>query len=216
MTPDPKPLDLVVRDASLKRRDEQKTRLREQIFRAAAELLVEDGYAAFSLRKLAARIGYSPTTIYRYYRDKDALVLAVCDEGFSLFGQALHRAAAAETDPFAQLGAIGRAYVRFGFENPTHYRVMFMQRSDFWSAVSPDAIDAKLDSYQLLLDTVSRLIASGRTPFETAQADDVACTLWAQMHGIVTLGLTMPFIEPGDVEQMTRIALDIQGRGLAR
>jgi AcrR family transcriptional regulator len=49
---------------------------------AAGALFLEQGYERFSLRKVAERIGYSPTTIYLYFRDKDDLLFTVVDEGF--------------------------------------------------------------------------------------------------------------------------------------
>ncbi|MEZ4653646.1 MAG: helix-turn-helix domain-containing protein [Candidatus Eisenbacteria bacterium] len=36
----------------------------------AAALLLENGYAGFSMRRLAERIGYSVMTIYRYFENK--------------------------------------------------------------------------------------------------------------------------------------------------
>ena len=201
-----------VRQGSVDRREHEKDALRATIFRAAADLLVEQGYTAFSLRKLAARIGYSATTIYRYFRDKDELVMAVMDEGFHAFGQQLHAAVYGATDPFDQLEALGRAYVRFGFASPMFYRVMFMQRCDVWEKLSDSEMHDKLGSYQLLVATVQRCIDSGRMP--VTEVEGLACTLWAHMHGIVSLGLTMPFLEPADVERMTDHSSAMMRQGL--
>jgi AcrR family transcriptional regulator len=49
-------------------------RYRQAILTAAGALFLEQGYERFSLRKVAERIGYSPTTIYPYFRDKDDLL----------------------------------------------------------------------------------------------------------------------------------------------
>lgn len=211
----PKPtLAEQVRLGSVERREHEKDALRSMIFRAAADLLVEHGYADFSLRKLAARIGYSATTIYRYFRDKDELILAVIDESFAVFGKQLHAAVYGKSDPFDQLEALGRAYVKFGFEYPIHYRVMFMERCDVWEKLSDAEMHDKLGSYQLLVATVQRCIDSGRTP--VTEAEGLACTLWAHMHGIVSLGLTMPFLEPADVEQMIDHSSAMMRQGLTK
>ena len=84
-----------LRQAIRHRRDQEKQELRQAILTAAGELFLEQGYERFSLRKVAERIGYSPTTIYLYFRDKDDLLFTVVDEGFVRFGQQL--AAAAES-----------------------------------------------------------------------------------------------------------------------
>lgn len=75
--------------SSLQRREQQKENLRGAILAAAGELFLEQGYEAFSMRQVAERIGYSATTIYRYYEDKDDLLFAIVHEGFTEFQRAL-------------------------------------------------------------------------------------------------------------------------------
>src|SRR5436190_19184209 len=108
------------------RQNQEKLELRQAILREAGKLFLEQGYNHFSLRRVAERIGYSPTTIYLYFRDKDDLLFTVVDEGFARFGQQLAAAASTE-DPWERLIALGRAYVSFGLQNPVYYQLMFMQ-----------------------------------------------------------------------------------------
>jgi AcrR family transcriptional regulator len=62
------------------RRARQKSSLRRQILDAARQMFAEEGYERVSMRRLAARIEYSPTAIYLYFKDKDELFRAICDE----------------------------------------------------------------------------------------------------------------------------------------
>ena len=78
--------------ASRRRRETQKQELRQAILEAASSLFLEQGYEGFSLRQVAERIGYTPTTIYLYFADKDALLFALLDDAFDRFGAALHHA----------------------------------------------------------------------------------------------------------------------------
>src|SRR5262245_54863454 len=82
-----------VRQASRARREQQKESLGRIILDAAGELFLEQGYEGFSMRRVAERIGYSATTIYRYYEDKDDFLFAVVNEGFSEFARKLTEAA---------------------------------------------------------------------------------------------------------------------------
>src|SRR5260221_2882801 len=120
-----------LRQAIRHRQDQEKQELRHAILTAAGELFLEHGYERFSLRKVAERIGYSPTTIYLYFRDKDDLLFTVVDEGFGRFGQQLEAAAASTQEPWARLIAHGRALLAFGLHQPVYYQLMFMQRTDF-------------------------------------------------------------------------------------
>jgi AcrR family transcriptional regulator len=209
----PRTTDLAVREASARRRELEKEELRETILRAAADLLVEESYELFSLRRLAARIGYSATTVYRYFEDKDQLVFAVLERGFSEFGQRMHQAAAQSYDPMEQLAAQGRTYVRFGLEHPVFYKLMFMTRADYWQKMPPEAFDSKMDSFGLLQRTVAAGMDGGQ--FRPGNPELVAVALWSQMHGIVSLALTMPMMTPEHVAGATEVAIRNMREGLA-
>ena len=62
------------------KRVKQKEEVRQEIIDAAMDLFLNDGYESFSIRKLAEKIEYSPTTIYLYFKDKDDLLYTVSEE----------------------------------------------------------------------------------------------------------------------------------------
>lgn len=57
-----------------KRRENEIEDMKNRIIRAAGELITEGGYEEASIRKIADKIDYSPTTIYIYYKDKAAII----------------------------------------------------------------------------------------------------------------------------------------------
>ena len=64
------------------RREREREEVRGKILDAARELFVAEGYAAVTMRKIAAAIEYSPTAIYLHFRDKEAVINAICDTDF--------------------------------------------------------------------------------------------------------------------------------------
>jgi len=120
------------KNASRQRREQERLELRDLILKAAGQEFLEKGYDTFSLRHVAERIGYTPTTIYLHFRNKDDLLLATVQEGFEAFDRQMEQTAAAHADPLKRIEALGRAYIEFGLQNPALYRLMFMQRSDFY------------------------------------------------------------------------------------
>src|SRR6188474_214542 len=104
----PRNADERVRDASRTRRESARASARQAILRAASELLTAEGYEALSLRRVAESAGYTATTIYRHFPDKDALLYAVTEEGFRLLTSRL-ASAGGELDPFASLEAVALA-----------------------------------------------------------------------------------------------------------
>ena len=176
-----------IKRASKQRRAQHKAQLRLEILDAARSLFQEHGYEQFSMRQVAERIGYSPTTIYLHFRDKDDLLFHICIEGFRRFGTALQRAYDSTSDAVDRLIRLGRAYLEFGLANPLDYRVMFMLRPEFSRRQPPPGIERPLDSFGLLVSGVEHAIqADALPPREPLQH---AGALWAMVHGIVALRL---------------------------
>ncbi|MGH7630055.1 MAG: TetR/AcrR family transcriptional regulator [Gemmatimonadales bacterium] len=203
-----------VRQASRTRREAARSSVREALLRAAGELLLEAGYDAFSLRKVAERVGYTATTIYRHFADKDALLYAVTDEGFRLFAARLRGAGAGVPDPFDSLEAMGRAYIDFGLEHPVYYRVMFMERPDMLWRRSADRPGSRMESFGVLRAAVEAAVATGRT----VEADVLAISnaLWAQTHGAVALALSMPHMPARQARAFGTLGVGAIVRGLQR
>lgn len=203
-----------IRSNSADRRNRAKEDTKRAILEAATALFEQRGYEGFSLRQVAEGIGYTATTIYLYFKDKDELLLAVCAEGFAGFGAALQQAANSTTDPASRIREIGRAYVNFGLTHPVHYRVMFMQTPDFvLSAANQPREDT--NSYQIFLDAVTSAMRAGVIPV----ADPLETTnlLWAGVHGLVALSLSsrgvVPKWDEESVKRMFEMQHDLLERG---
>jgi AcrR family transcriptional regulator len=183
-----------VRAASRERRVVQKQELREVILQAASDLFLERGYDGFSLRAVAELIGYSATTIYLHFKDKDELLFAVVDEGFRTFTAALAAAAGSVAEPAARIQAIGQAYVDFGLSHPAHYQLMFMQRPDFLLSYRPGECEPRIHGFGVLQGAVRQAIDAGAVPGGDAEAYSDA--LWAMVHGVVALAISIPVFDP--------------------
>jgi AcrR family transcriptional regulator len=51
--------------------------------RPAKELFLRDGYEATTIRRIADVVGVSAPALYLYFKDKDAIMLALCDQTFA-------------------------------------------------------------------------------------------------------------------------------------
>jgi AcrR family transcriptional regulator len=189
-----------LRTAMRRRQEQEKQELRQTILSAAAGLFLEHGYERFSLRQVAERIGYSPTTIYLYFRNKEDLLFTVVEEGFVRFGKQLEAALIGVDDPWEQVGALGRAYITFGVENPAYYQMMFVQRTDFlWQSQEGES-QPRLAAFQILRQTVQRAIDAN--VLRAGNADDYSDLLWAVTHGIVSLAISFPVFDTARVQRL--------------
>jgi AcrR family transcriptional regulator len=203
-----------VRQASRQRREQEKQELRQLILKTAAELFVERGYENFSLRQVAERIGYSATTIYLYFKDKDDLLFTLVDDAFARFTQDITAAAASTDDPAERLIALGRAYIAFGLDNPVYYQLMFMQRSDFLMGYRAGEDQPRRASLLGLQHAVQEAIDAG--VLRPGDAVTYGDTLWALVHGIVALAISIPFLDPVRVQRAADMALEMIYEGLRR
>jgi AcrR family transcriptional regulator len=179
------------------RRARQKKFLRQEILNAAGELFVNEGYENVSMRRIADRIEYSPTTIYLYFKDKAELLDQVCQETFSRLSRALARNEAHPGDSIDRLKRGLLIYIQFGIENPHHYRATFMVSWPEAHAEKHHRPDAPgMQAFDFLRRAVQDCIRSGKLPTK-ADAELVSQTLWAGVHGVTSLLITckyFPFV----------------------
>lgn len=167
------------------RKERQKEELRAKILQIAKDLFIERGYQETSIRTIADRIEYSPTTIYLYFKDKDDIFYALHQEGFMLLNQYFQPLQFVE-DPFERLKAICRAYVKFALENKEFYDLMFISRVPMNSLKEDcEEWDEGMNSFQALVGTVSQCIEKGY--FKGMEAETLSFTLWAMVHGVCSL-----------------------------
>lgn len=97
---------------------EIEVRGRERVVRKARELFLAQGYAAVSMQQIADAVGVNKATLYHYFRDKQALFIAVMVEQGKQMNAAVGAALAAGTSLPEQLQSVTQT-------------ILDMQHSDF-------------------------------------------------------------------------------------
>ncbi len=202
------------------RRVRERKELRGKILDAARELFVEEGYAAVTMRKIAAAIEYSPTAIYLHFRDKEAVINAICDTDFLKLATRFRKIAEV-ADPIERLRASGLAYADFALRHPNHYRLMFMTphppHSPEESVIEVGNRDQ--DAYAFVLWTAGEAIAQGRLRPELDDAELVAQIVWSAIHGWVSLRMTKcnePWVDWRPQKRSIEAVIDVSIRGILR
>ncbi len=93
---------------------------------AARELFVAEGYGSVSMRKIADKIDYSPTTIYLYFTDKSDLLHQICEQTFANLAQNIKSIQQLSDNPLEKLRSGLREYVHFGLKHPSQYEIVFI------------------------------------------------------------------------------------------
>ncbi len=140
---------------------------RRELLRAAADCLVERGYAGTSVREICRRAGVSPGLLTHYFPGKTALIAEVYrDVADALAADLAAAVDAAGPDPAERL----RAFIRASFRPPTLSRDIIALWLVFWTLSLTDTAVADLhrQDYARYRDTLVALIgdvaaARGRT-----------------------------------------------------
>lgn len=158
---------------------------RERLCKAAERLFAERGAEAVTMRQLAAELGVSPMTPYRYFADKEAILAAVRSHAFDRFAQALECAYAVEGSSRAKGAAVGDAYMDFAFDHPQTYKLMFdLNQPD--EDRYPELVAARTRAGETMTRYVKDLVAEGVL---AGDPDEIGRMFWAAAHGSVVLEL---------------------------
>ena len=168
---------------------------REELCAVAERLFAEHGYGGVTLRALAAELGVSPMTPYRYFRDKDDIFAAVRTAGVRRFADAQERAVAAAIDPEKRLRALARAYFEFARSAPHAYRIMFEMNPLGRGEQYPTLHAEQLRAWAPLRDAVAQAVRAGVL---RGDAEHLAHVFWAGLHGIVSLDLAGTYAVLGE------------------
>lgn len=165
------------------RKERQRRAVAEGILAAARAIAAGEGWPSVTIRKIAARIEYSPPAIYEYFDSKEAILLALMRRGYAEQLAAVERAVRAAGGPEDALIGLGRAYLDFASGAPDLYQVMYNL-----GGVSLPAAEARREGVKIgavvgaVIEAILR--QNGRAP------DDIegkVTLLWGTMHGLAAL-----------------------------
>lgn len=172
------------------RRAREKEQLRRQILVAARELFVNEGYENVSMRKIANKIEYSPTTIYLYFKDKADLLDSVCQETLLNLLNTLEQLKRDKSDPLETLRKSGRAYVEFGLKYPQDYKLTFVIRPQFQKGLGLEEGSVGETVFNYLREMVSECIQQKK--FRQMDVETTGQVLWSAVHGVTLLLIDFP------------------------
>lgn len=181
--------------ASRNRLQSDKENLRQEIMDAAREMFVAEGYQNVSMRKLADKIGYSATTIYLYFRDKNDLLHQICEQTFARLAQnikAIHRLS---DNPLEKLRSGLREYIHFGLKHPTQYEIVFITPLPIKAEVGFEETNGRV-AFDTLRTVVTECVSANLLKHNDVEL--ISQTLWAGIHGVTALLIQhggFPFVE---------------------
>ncbi|MBA3713548.1 MAG: TetR/AcrR family transcriptional regulator [Pyrinomonadaceae bacterium] len=175
------------------RREKQREELRQEILDAARTLFIREGYENVSMRKVAEKIEYSPTTIYLYFKSKAELLNCLCEETFAKLGARLEALAKDSPDPVEGLRKGLRVYIEFGLKNPSHYTVTFINHPLHHEGLGEEfAYEGSMGhkAFSYLSAAVGECVRQKK--FRRVDVEATSQATWAAVHGLTSLLIVHP------------------------
>jgi AcrR family transcriptional regulator len=175
--------------------------LAESLLDAVDEIASQFGIEAVTLRACAKRVGVSPSSAFRHYADKRALLTAFATRAIDQLAEEMERAKqqalAKGEDAFR---AVGLAYVTFGLDKPAFFRAMwreetiYAQDSDYLAAAERLAGYLKEGFVDTILDE------------DPAEFSPLELLAWSSVHGLADLFVDGPVARNKSRDEKIEIA----------
>ncbi len=197
------------------KRAKHKEAFRREILDSAREIFINDGYDGFSMRKLAEKIDYSPTTIYLYFRNKDDLLFAICEEFFAHFLAELNRIRSVSPDPVETLHQAFFYFINFGLKNPDQYKLIFFTKSVYGTREELFEKESMArNTYFVFKEIVQDCISAGK--LREIEVDVIVDTLTVVSHGVVAKNIYCANFLKERSDRVAHTLIDVLWRGLQK
>ncbi|WP_177177324.1 TetR/AcrR family transcriptional regulator [Bacillus sp. MUM 116] len=184
------------------------------IIEAAVQLFLTEGYENVSMRKIAQKIDYSPTAIYKYFANKEEILLQLLMHGYAIFLNSLKsgvaKSGAKEADE--KLKASLHAYINFGLSHPDYYRLIFIENLHQLQKMMTQE-DDRVRGFILLTELVTEAMNAGGLKKNDVQL--VSQSLWSSLHGVTSILITFPDFSWHDQEEFVSFQVDAMMKGLS-
>lgn len=156
---------------------------RPRVRAAALKLIASEGFAAVSMRRIAAEVGVQAGALYNYTPDKQTLLFDIMQEHLS---DLLTKLAAMPVldDPVAALERFTRHHIRYHSERPDEVFIAYMELRNLTDE-NFARIEALRGAYEDQLETILR-VGQGRGVFDVPDAKITTLAVIAMLTGVNT------------------------------
>lgn len=158
--------------------------IKDMVFKAAENIVAEDGFSALKVREIAMEIGYTVGSIYMVFDNMADLIMQLKGRTLDEISQKLAQVNQ-NTAPEQQLIALAKAYLSFAQQNFNRWSMIFENHLTANEA-TPDWYQQKVDTIFARIENLFQQLAPQATP---AQHKNAAHALWCGVHGVCILSL---------------------------
>jgi AcrR family transcriptional regulator len=194
-----------------RRSDHSREELAEMIVAQGHRHMAEVGFAHFSSREVAKRIGYSVGTLYNVFGSSDRLIVAINTRTFDLWADFLE--ARLSDNPEDRIAALVEGYFDFARDNLHIWMAIYDHRLPLGVPMPEDYARQRAGLTEVVVREVTAVLPRKAKDL----APRLARSLVATVHGHCTFALNGSFILLGETEPLemaiTRVKESLRAAG---
>lgn len=186
---------------------------RERLLRVAEKLFARHGAAGVSMRQIAQALGYSQTAAYRYFANKDEILVAMRAAALDRFCGHLEAAFDPARDARKNARAVGQAFLDFALKHPDTYRLIFFTEN-LEEAIAPQ-FPTTMTRFRATMTTyVQALVDAG---YIQGDVRTLAESFFSAAHGVVMMHMSglLRTVSERDELHLASMRLIARGAGMS-
>jgi AcrR family transcriptional regulator len=201
-----RPSTLIYRHVStIDPRTRRKQVLRQKILDVSREILLSQGFAGLTMRRVAEAIDYSPAAIYLHFQSREQIAQELCFAGLRQLYERLQGVTA--KDPATRLSGYARAYLEYSQSDPETYRLIFMADSQLTKAVFTHRDSGGGEAALGLIVTAFTELHTGSKK-TCGRPSELAELFWASLHGLASLRIACSQALTGDEFRLAQLVTE--------
>lgn len=175
--------------------------LTKSLLESAALIIKEQGVESLSMRKLADVVGVSRTAPYHHFKDKNALLCALAEQGFHQQEKILNDLITQKHSARESFTQYVYLYLEYAQLHSETYDLMYGRA--IWKAGQPNESlkAASKHTFKVWIEWVEvlqneKILTSSNTALRIGQ------TTWASLHGLARLFIDGIYLEQSDLSEM--------------
>lgn len=165
-----------------RRSEHTQEQIREMVLKAAESIVIEEGFHALTVRKVAMEIGYTVGSIYMVFANMNDLIMHVKGRTLDELADELHHAKPGDSVE-GHIQAMADTYLKFAHKHYNRWRMIF-------DALNDEAIPAwyqqKIDRMLAIVEERCKQLLPGQSQEKIHLATR---SLWGGVHGVCVLSL---------------------------
>jgi AcrR family transcriptional regulator len=133
----------------------------QRILKVATKVFAEQGFYGAETQQIADLADVGKGTVYRYYRSKEELFLAVADAGMRKLEQHIYAAIDGVDDAIDLIQTAGRAYAEFFQRHPELVEILIQERAAFRGTIPDTHLVYRQKNRSILEDALRSAIKQG-------------------------------------------------------